>query len=201
MSGSSCELLLPLINLSSCANYLDVTLDFHNPTRETICLMQDFLRNTPTLTLVCTDTKYISAPEWALSVSAAVSSLDRLLLFAFGCAQSRNPARAMAIEDQLIGSEGELNATITPPLPQLFIAKSAVTLAQLKAIVSRYRIQTIYLDSCHLDSLMAPSHDRDTVAGMNEMKKDLLEFAPNVQCVISSDDTTWRWRCRTIFNY
>ncbi|KAG9091001.1 hypothetical protein FRC07_011959, partial [Ceratobasidium sp. 392] len=177
LSNTSCELLLPLTNLSRCLNDLSVKLEFFDLSQRVVHLMQDFLRSTRVRRLVCSS--YVvpkPSPQWALSILEAAPLLESMTLNFFGSLEP-NELDAVVLSYQSIGTHrGALRRATVPKLRYFTIAGCEVSLAQLQVFVSTYGIQNIHLSRCGLQDSMRSYNMED----MGLLKDQLLEMFPEI---------------------
>ncbi|KAG9121585.1 hypothetical protein FRC07_002404 [Ceratobasidium sp. 392] len=189
LSGWSCELLFPLIPLSSCLNDLSIGYYTLDPL-EASDLILEYLQNIRVRTLACIGF-CDQDPQWALLLSEVVASLETLILSDFGplTANERQPTD---FENQPGVDRREASERSSPRLPHLFVVAGEVNLEGLKITVSRLGVQNIHLDMCGIRDQGEVDHPE----AMDELRGALTEAFPGHVCVISDEDTTSGWPCR-----
>ncbi|KAG8687811.1 hypothetical protein FRC08_011754 [Ceratobasidium sp. 394] len=191
MYDASWELLLPLVSISDCLGSLSIGFHMHSQDNLTD-LIDDFLRNTPTETLVFSEASVSGAsPLWALSVSRTIPALKNLVLSQFNI---------LDIED-LEAMEAELGSNDpssrqTHALNHLYLVSSDINLDDLKIIVPMYNVRTLHLESC----TVVETEEANPPITIAELRERLLKAFPHLVCVISNVDTTSGWPCRTMLD-
>ncbi|KAG8781561.1 hypothetical protein FRC12_021766 [Ceratobasidium sp. 428] len=176
--------LMSTFSLSSCLGTLEVGIHdcYDRYSEEGAHLAQDFLRGAHIKTLALTpNLEYDDDAQLAVSVSKMIPSLENLVL----CPYSTDNMR----ETGGMTDEPEIDAGITSCLPNLFLVDPDLDLEELNLIVSFYGVETLHL---HRTRWNWPA---------DELKTALLESCHNLTCVISDEDPTINWPCRTMFDW
>ncbi|KAG8695390.1 hypothetical protein FRC08_007859 [Ceratobasidium sp. 394] len=186
----SFERLISLIPLSNCLKISSIGLEFRSWSGITH-LIRDFLRGTPTRTLACHGDERKTSPRWPLSLVEVLPALEDLILYGFKHLAA-NAIQDMTSEHQPNAGEGESYQIIAPCLQRLYIVSSDVNLRGLNFIVSKCGAQTIYLETCGVSTTCN--------LDVNKIRARLIKAFPDLLCVVSNNDTTSKWPCRSIFD-
>ncbi|KAG8788499.1 hypothetical protein FRC12_014500 [Ceratobasidium sp. 428] len=185
MDYESWVALLSVLSLSDCLGALEVCF---GPALERISHpVRDFLRGVHVKTLAVFSLGSGSSPQWVLSLSTTIPSLKSLILSDY------NPD-TNGLEAATSG-DSEANIDNTPHLPHLFLVTSDnLYLEELKLIVSVYGVRTLHLDGLRRYRRIP------NVKRPEDLETALLQLFPSLTCILSDEDTTRHWPCRTTFD-
>ncbi|KAG8723137.1 hypothetical protein FRC09_004592 [Ceratobasidium sp. 395] len=174
--------LASVLSLSDCLGTLEVSVRHRGDSfSEVFHLVRDFLHGVRVKTLSVPAFGDDDA-QWALSLSATIPSLESLVLPDYDLNWYGHEA---------IGNEPEINVDTPPRLPHLFVASSKLDLDGLKLIVSIYGVETLHLDNAE------SQYGSDSGPLRDELRVALLDAFPHLTCLITDEDTTLKWPCRT----
>ncbi|KAG8793173.1 hypothetical protein FRC12_003683 [Ceratobasidium sp. 428] len=175
--------LMSTLSLSSCLDTLEVGIHdcYDRYSEEGAHLAQDFLHGAHIKTLALTpNLDYNDDAQLVFSVFKMIPSLENLILDNYNI--------DYMCETRGMIDESETNVGTTSRLPNLFLVTQELDLEELKLIVSFYGVETLHLHGKHWNW---PA---------DELKTALLKSCHNLTCVISDEDPTIDWPCRTLFN-
>ncbi|KAG8787181.1 hypothetical protein FRC12_015844, partial [Ceratobasidium sp. 428] len=184
LSYDSWVALVSVLSLSDCLGSLEVGI---LPQNSVACfskisrLVQNFLHGVHVKTLAIIgfgddDT------QCALSLSATIPSLERLILSDCDLLEPRG--------DEIAGYQPDINADTPFRLAHLYLASSKFSLDHLKQIVLVSGVETLHLDR-------VPTRYGYNGPPKDELRAALLDAFPRLACVITDEDTTLNWPCRT----
>ncbi|KAG8689037.1 hypothetical protein FRC12_020737 [Ceratobasidium sp. 428] len=189
LSHESLERLLSLVSLSNCLNALDVALDAPEATDT----LRPLFHNIRTRSLVCSNLDFGIGPQWALSLSSVVISLDSLVLQGFAHL-SEAELQTTTLGHQTGGDGVEPHEQDAPRLPHLCMETCDVNLEGLKTIVSAYGVENLHLNMCRIGNPEGGGH-----MGLEELRNELLHAFPDLVCDIPGHSTAYEWPCRDRF--
>ncbi|KAG8686475.1 hypothetical protein FRC09_014109, partial [Ceratobasidium sp. 395] len=181
--------LVSVLSLSDCLGPLEVGIciqHYGDSFSEISHMVRDFLHGARVKTLAIASFRD-DDPQSALSLSATIPSLENLMLSDCNLLNLRR--------DKVIGEEPKIKVDTPSRLPHLFLASSKLDLDKLKLIVSVYGVETLHLDNVQSWLISDRGPPRD------ELRTALLDAFPHLACVITDEDTTLKWPCRTVFDW
>ncbi|KAG9119226.1 hypothetical protein FRC07_005837 [Ceratobasidium sp. 392] len=192
MSNEGVVLLLSTISLSGCVSNLGISLQIDNPPG-IIHVLENFLRDTSTKTLVCSEpAHHHPGSGWGLSLSASIPLLQNLVLPSPALFKLRN-TEIKAAADKLrsdVYKLTQLTNQSSRRLPHLFLVSYDVCPELLSVIVPGYCVQALHLEADK------PSDDNDYYHELIDMRKELIREFPKLRCTVAQGDTTSEWPCR-----
>ncbi|KAG8781559.1 hypothetical protein FRC12_021764 [Ceratobasidium sp. 428] len=184
LGKNSLVALESILSLSSCLGTLEVGIHHCDDgySEDIAQIAQDFLRGARIKTLALTpNLDYDDGAQLVLSISRAIPFLENLILYTYGIHDVREHGETT--------DEPELEVGTTSRLPNLFLVAQELDLEKLKLIVSAYGVETLHLDRTDWDW------------SMDKLKTALLKAFPRLTCVITDEDTTFKWPCRKMFDW
>ncbi|KAG8727017.1 hypothetical protein FRC12_022868 [Ceratobasidium sp. 428] len=196
MSNESLARLLPRISLAGGLAELDISLEIRNPP-EIIHVLEDFLHDTNTKTLICSEPcGYPSGSGWGLLLSASILSLQNLVLLYPGLFKIR--------EEDIAVTEGVLRCDIykltqsatlfSRCLPHLFLVSGKFFLELLRIIVPGYSVRNLHLEAA--GSCRDDPRSGDCCHRLNLVKASLRREFPNLACTLEHGNFASGWACR-----
>ncbi|KAG8788609.1 hypothetical protein FRC12_014369 [Ceratobasidium sp. 428] len=179
----SLERLLSIVSWSDCLNALSVTLD----TPEDAGALPPLFHNVRMRSLICMGPRWGASPQWALSVSSVVGSLESLVLGVFGLL-SESELQTVTLGHQADAGGVEPHGQGAPRLPHLCMGMCDVNLEQLKALVLAYGVENLHLDGCSIRNPEGGGYP-----GLGELRNELLNAFPNLVCDIPGHSTAYEW--------
>ncbi|KAG8709070.1 hypothetical protein FRC09_000893 [Ceratobasidium sp. 395] len=179
---------LPLIlSLSDCPGTLEVGIhDYGGNPPEISQLVQNFLHGARVKTLGIFLLGRDDNPQWALSLSTVIPSLENLILSHCNLLNLHGPERTV--------DKPEISANTTTRLPHLFLVSGSFDLDKLKLVISLYGVKNLHLVGRPSQYMLENGPPKD------ELKAALLETFSDLTCIASAEDTTLFWPCHTMFN-
>ncbi|KAG8779457.1 RHO1 GDP-GTP exchange protein 2 [Ceratobasidium sp. 428] len=184
LSYRSWVALVSVLSLSDCLGSLEVGIraqDSVSHFSKISHLVQDFLHGVRVKTLAIIGFED-DDPQYALSLSATIPSLESLVLSDCNLLKPRG--------DEVAGYEPRINVDTPSRLPHLFLASSRFSLDNLKRIISVSGVETLHLDR-------VPTRCGHNGPTKDELRAALLDAFPRLTCVITDKDTTLKWPCRS----